>query len=550
MECLMDHERLGGLAVLRTRNSRSPPSHERMPAESFAIGIQGHLQELLASPQFDGASRSRDFLTFIVEETLAGRGDGLNQAVIATRVFGRKGDFDAILDPVVRVQAGRLRRSLERYYLLTGDNSPVRIELPKGSYMPLFVNAAEAETANEPRVKRTSLSRISPQWPALLINPFDTSCGEDRELAARVKDDLLMELGRYGDVRLTRQSDLARLDLNHLASLRFELRGRLRRQGEDIVVKAHLIDRSTGEQVWADEMHTRSASGPWSSSLDDIPLIIAARIGSENGVIVRQLASERCGDNREPHNSVDTILSCYHFFFSRQLSTFLPTVEALKRTTAREPEISLAWMYLARLYQINHAFELTDLQTPIDTAISHAYQAVLLEPCSARIRCVLAACLLVKGELQAARHELDHALRMNSDSLAYHEIIGWLLALTGDWDRGVPLMRDAVARNPYCLSQVHHGLWADYLRRGELEAAHAAALEYPDRVFFWRDLMITSCLGLLGRLHEARSAAAELLRVKPDFAKRGRLVIGHYIKAPELRDRIHEGLRKAGLALA
>ena len=58
---------------------------------------------------------------------------------IAVTVFGRGADFDAVLDPIVRVQAGRLRRSLERYYLLGGADGPLRIEMPKGGYTPVFV---------------------------------------------------------------------------------------------------------------------------------------------------------------------------------------------------------------------------------------------------------------------------------------------------------------------------------------------------------------------------------------------------------------------------
>ena len=53
-------------------------------------------------------------------------------------MFGRKDDFDALLDPIVRIQAGRLRRSLERYYLLAGKEDPIRIDLPKGTYVPTF----------------------------------------------------------------------------------------------------------------------------------------------------------------------------------------------------------------------------------------------------------------------------------------------------------------------------------------------------------------------------------------------------------------------------
>lgn len=545
----MEQERTGNPTVLATSGSAALRPGSRPQVESFARTIRDHLDELLASQQFDGASRSRDFLTFIVEETLAGRGQALNQAVIATRVFGRKGDFDAILDPVVRVQAGRLRRSLERFYLLTGNKSAVRIELPKGCYTPVFTDKVTQEADARLRVKRISLSLVAPEWPALVLMPLDVANAGDRGIAARIEDELAMEISRYGDVRVIRQRDLERFDLQYQASLRFELRWNLRMAGDDLIVTVSLIDRSNGEQVWSDEYHSRAAPDQVCCNPDDIPLVIAARIASENGVIVRLLASEHGSEHGESGRSVDAIVSCYHFFFSRQLASLNPAIEALRRSTAREPEVALGWLYLSRLYQINHSFELSDRPTSVDAAIGYAYQAVLLEPRSARIRCILAACLLVKGELGAARDELDRALRASRGSLAYREIIGWLLSLSGDWERGVPLMHDALARNPYCLSQVRHGLWADALRRGQLDEAYVAALEYPDRVFFWRDLMITSCLGLLGRTQEARASAAELLRVKPDFVRRGRTLIGYYIKAPELRERIVEGCRKAGVVL-
>jgi hypothetical protein len=62
----------------------------------------------------------RDFLRFVVEETLAGNARQLKGFTIAREVFGRDEDFDAALDPVVRIQAGWLRRAIERYYLVVG----------------------------------------------------------------------------------------------------------------------------------------------------------------------------------------------------------------------------------------------------------------------------------------------------------------------------------------------------------------------------------------------------------------------------------------------
>jgi hypothetical protein len=126
-------------------------------------------------------------------------------------------------------------------------------------------------------------------------------------------------------------------------------------------------------------------------------------------------------------------------------------------------------------------------------------------------------------------------------------VIGWLTALTGDWDQGVSLMLSAMDRNPYCQPCVSHGLWADAMRRRDFDAAHAAALDYRDPNFFWRELMLTSSLGHLGRTEDAHASAAELLRAKPQFVHRGRRLIGHYIKSDDLRATIFEGLGKAGV---
>jgi adenylate cyclase len=188
--------------------------------------------------------------------------------------------------------------------------------------------------------------------------------------------------------------------------------------------------------------------------------------------------------------------------------------------------------------------------TPVEMAIGCANQSVLLEPASARTRCLMATALLVKGELAAARRELDLALRPSCDSLAYREVIGWLMALCGDWDQGVAVMRAALERNPYCQPCVSHGLWADAMRRKDFEAAYAAALEYREPTFFWRELMIASCLGHLDRLEDARASVAELLRARPLFGHRGRRLIAHYIKSDELRATIIDGLRKAGIEIA
>jgi len=508
-------------------------------SDSLVQRVHAHLDRVLHSAHFDGSTRSREFLRYVVEEVLAGRAVYLKQAAIAVEVFGRKPDFDAVIDPIVRVQAGRLRRSLERYYLLSGDLDSIRIELPKGSYAPMFVDTVDARP---PSVTAPEAAR---DWPTVVVLPLVVHSARDQGAAAQVVDEITAELCRHGIVRVLRATDAVGQHPTNPA--RFELHGIARDTAGGPLFTARLMDSHTGQQVWADEFHTQNRPERWSANASDIGRVIAARIGAEHGVIARLLAGEHAARSFQPVESFTAIARCQHFLFSRQITALLPAVESLQQLTSRAPEVELAWTSLARLYLMNHSFELSSMFTPVEMAIGCANQSVLLEPASARTRCLMATALLVKGELGAASRELELAMRFNSDSLAYREVIGWLTALTGDWDQGVSLMLSAMDRNPYCQPCVSHGLWADAMRRRDFDAAHAAALDYRDPNFFWRELMLTSSLGHLGRTEDAHASAAELLRAKPQFVHRGRRLIGHYIKSDDLRATIFEGLGKAGV---
>jgi tetratricopeptide (TPR) repeat protein len=308
------------------------------------------------------------------------------------------------------------------------------------------------------------------------------------------------------------------------------------------------VDGRNGEQLWAEAYKTAKPAGAWSRSPQDIARVIAARLGSEEGVVVQTLAA-RTRQGAFATTAFGAVLRSYEFYFGRDPSKFAEVLDALRRATVESPEASLAWTRLARLHLANHAFELADLDTPIDTAVAYAQNGVRLDPTSRRARCVLGAVLLVKGELAAATEQAQAAHRLAPGSLVYLEIIGWLLTLAGDFERGPALVREAIARNPHHLPHASQALWLDHLQRGDHVAAYDAALEYRDSAFFWRTLMRACSLGHLDRVPEAEREVAELLRVKPDFAARGRTLIGRYVKLPELQERIAEGLAQAGLRL-
>lgn len=100
--------------------------------------IRAELDKILASPGFAGAGRLGPFLRYVVDQTLAGEVAGLKEAVLGVEVFQRQADYDPRIDPIVRVEARRLRSRLAEYYDGPGRGDAVRIDLPKGAYAPVF----------------------------------------------------------------------------------------------------------------------------------------------------------------------------------------------------------------------------------------------------------------------------------------------------------------------------------------------------------------------------------------------------------------------------
>src|SRR5829696_3501004 len=110
------------------------PGQARSDVPDSAVRAQ--LDRILASPVFSRSQQLRRFLSFIVEQTLTGQAHTLKEAVLAHEVYGKGPDFDGGSDPVVRVDARRLRDKLREFY--EGRSDPIVISLPKGSYVPVF----------------------------------------------------------------------------------------------------------------------------------------------------------------------------------------------------------------------------------------------------------------------------------------------------------------------------------------------------------------------------------------------------------------------------
>ena len=157
--------------------------------------------------------------------------------------------------------------------------------------------------------------------------------------------------------------------------------------------------------------------------------------------------------------------------------------------------------------------------------------------------------LLLKNDLSHGLAEAERAISLNPNSLIMMAELGYLLTLLGDWKRGPALIRRAIENNPYYYVVVHHALWLDWMRRKDYEKAYAETLHFRTPLLFWDPLIKAATLGLLGRIQQGKKARDDLLKLKPDFSSRGRVLIKHHIKFDDVHIRMIEGLKKVGLSI-
>lgn len=239
-----------------------------------AAEVREELHRVLNSAQFITSNRNRRFLQYVVDETLAGRADRLKAYTIATMVFGRPDSFDPQTDPVVRMEARRLRQALERFYLV--DPSPGRtgISMPKGSYVPDFNGSGH--TAEKARLPS---SGPAAHEIAVLVAGFEAETMH--EARCNLHLGLTRQLGiRLNDLGVSVACSSTGSPLAGTANCWPEhvLSGNLAWVGEQLTATALLTLAETGRVVWGQTFRKSSSAEEVLAARDDLAGRIALAV--------------------------------------------------------------------------------------------------------------------------------------------------------------------------------------------------------------------------------------------------------------------------------
>ena len=513
--------------------------------------IEEALDRILSSPEFEATARQKNFLRFVTQMFLEGRAGEIKGYTVATDVFGRDGDFDPGTDPIVSVEAGRLRRAIEHYYLTAGRRDRVRITIPKGGYVPSFLFQTGLDSS-------LSLSETEPHnnkpvdpWPSVLMRPFkNLSEGAGQHYTAEgCMTELAIELSRYQDIRvLIKPADPEGQPVDEPIA-RFSINGSVRYGPHNFNVAIQLFDQKTHRQVWGDVYECDMKTEDLIAFQRETAQIVAAKIAQEQGHISQTLSLE--SQNRLPAemDTYQALLKFYKHEVTFTGETLEDALTALEEAAVREPECSQIWTFLGILYCENLTLESIERETPVEEAIQFSEKGVRLNPSNQRARVALAMARLLNNQLTEGLVEARNALALNPNSLIFMDVIGHVLAPLGDWELGTGLIKKAIKLNPYHKPYVYHVLCADWLRKKEYERAYLETLNFRLPSAFWDPMLQSSTLGHLGRTQEGSRFAEALLTINPGFPARGRKLITNWVKSDALAECMIDGLKKSGLEI-
>jgi len=516
-----------------------PVSHE-----ISALEIQRQLDRILGSKSFESAERLKRFLKFVVQETAEERGHQLKEFVVGEYVFEKGASFDPRNDPIVRVQARRLRTRLTRYYLEEGQSDEILIDLPKGGYAPLIrfrESVKPREAAAPPQLSQSGIL-VLPYDDLSLDNSMSALC---RGIAPEIVNSLLevraVSIVASEDIQLpvTQFSTQLKRHLNATMIVK----GSVKKTGSRLRITSQLVDAASGNYVWS-ETKDFGVTDDHFEIEETVAKAIRAQVEagtSPNGW--------RMGSRHQPRN-----LAAYNLYQQGRFHLNQRTESSLRRSVsyyekaiAEDPKYAQAYAGLADAYTLLGHYGVIAPVEVWTKAPSNAGWAVLLDQNSVEARTALAhvrstqdwdwrgseeeflraleldprnstahhwyamSCMAPMGRLEEALEQVQYANALDPVSSIISRDLALVYYYRREFDLALEQCDHTIELNPH-FSPAYWSLGLIQEQRGEFDEAAAAfsrALELSPQAPRFKGALGRT-LALSGKHDEARQVLAEL----------------------------------------
>ena len=536
---------------------RNPPSGKGAPEgnksykESGSISspeISTELQTILASEIFASADRMKRFLRFVVQETLEGKGDDLNEYMLGVEVYDRDKTFDPRVDSIVRVDAGRLRSKLREFYESKGGGSSIRIEIPKGGYKPLFKMLKGTDSGS--LAQRRAINR--PAGKTIAVLPFaDLSPQRDQEyFGDGMAEELMFTLSRVPKLRVVSQTSVfafkgKRLDLREIGrqlGVESIMEGSVRKAGQKVRITARLSDVATGFNIWSEayDCELRDVFSVQEEISKSVAESLRVTVSGEEPI--QRPKPRVCNVNAYNHYLIGRA------FWNKQTEHgFRTAITHFENSLAEDPSYAKAYLGISDCYR---KLEFWGLMSPTDAlpqAKAAAQKALELDSSLIEARVPLAAimainewkwaqadamfqeilrflpdyapahqayavmCLAPMRRFEEAIEQIQVARQLDPLALLSNAHVGGAFYLAGRYDEAIEQLRKTLELEP-CYHLAYMGLAIAFGQKGMFDEAIATlekAKTLADEI-----MPIRGALGNIyaraGKIREAEAVLQEL----------------------------------------
>ena len=503
---------------------------EACPPGVQADEVRAQLQRILAAPDFKVSERNRRFLSYVVEKSLSGDAAQIKAYTIATSVFGRGKDFDPQIDSIVRIEAGRLRRALENYYLRSGADDPLEINIPKGSYVPEFMQRAAGDRKGgqarvHPPVSQRNATRHGPR---IFVAPFEEDEGDEKD------PNFMHGLVRQIIVGLTRFTDLFVFGANTTFGARPEVdRAKLRAElGADYIlsggtslsptqfsIEVMLINAIDGQCLWGETFYRRLEPKEILRLRDEVAKSVVRTLAQPYGILSSK-ALDIDGDHPERMSSYDCVVRFHSYWRTYDHEAFEAVRVGLEHAIASDPGYAEAFACLSQMYtnaarfgeDVSHA-----TNDPLKRARDLALRAIELSPGSSRGHHALGLALWFSGNVSGSLEALKTGWALNPNDSEVMADLGLRHAMLMEWDKGVPLLEESYARNPAQPSPYRVGLVLYHLAHNHDEAAFDEAHRIDEPKLVHNHLLKAVTAARFGRLEDAHASLEAVLAIDASY---------------------------------
>jgi len=566
-------------------------------AQPRAAEIRAELARVVASEPFRNTPQLVAFLKFVVEKVLAGEAQEIKGYTIATEALGRGSDFDPQVDPIVRVEAGRLRKALDSYYSGPGRYDPIRIVIPRGTYVPQFEDGPVSSGGTwyegpPPEGMRAADTRFPTaaapcppvqtakvRWVLLgalvfalagvgmlawlwhnALEPIESPWSDALAsangrlvlvvAAAEVvgspppgfRPDLLRSSVLDGLARFRELVVIDSTDLPAGGPDRYVLNLRIDQSAGAATVTARLTHDPSGWVLWARSFEHIAAAKPGYAADLDIARQIAVAVAQPYGVLFAHIRHRAKTDEQ-----TRCMQQAYEFWRDPLPDEHVRVRQCLREALVGRPYSASALATLAHLH-VDHLRSGLGPQPELSgRALRLARQALEDGPENARANQAMMAVLFARGEVDEALRFGRRALDLNPLDVDIMADLGARYVQVGRYQEGSDLLSQAAALHPVHPPWYHFFLFLAAYMQNKTEQARGAATQIAADGY---------ALGLIARAvvaaddrdqTRAQDLVAKLVKLDPEFASDPRNALASRRLPPEAVDRLLHGLQRAGL---